>query len=554
MYRVCVVISYEVVKQDTPLLMVVSAPAPVKAEVSNSVPVPPVRETYGGQPAAAPEQAYGGVSSTVPPAAPAAPVGSANWTGGYGANKSTSGNNKPVVQEAFSSQQVTPIHALNPYSNRWTIKARITSKGEVKSWDNAKGKGTLFSINLIDASKSEIRCTFFKEACTKFYPILEEGGIYYFQSGKLKPVQNRQYSNIKCDYEITFDMNSSITAAPEDVSISENNFDFVKINTIADLEPGTTIDLVAVVKSATEVSTLQSKKQGGKEMYKRDLTVMDDSLAEIRLTLWGATAQDASYEWASQPLVGFKGVKIGDYGGRSLSLLHSGTMVFAPDHPDATALRDWVLSTGGLNSVDTVVLSSGGGSLGKNDTFENRALCQSIKDDGLGFGDKPDWRSMKLTPFYIKSDQESGPWYTACSQGDCKKKVIEDLSGAGYRCETCGVTMTACTRRYILSTQMCDHSGSNWFSLFDNEAKLLLGKSADELYEIKQQPDGGEDKYNEIVQAALFKQIVVKAKVKAEDVQGEMRVKVTVQSLSKVIYQKECSDMIEAIAKYQTVQ
>ena len=40
--------------------------------------------------------------------------------------------------------------------------------------------------------------------------------------------------------------------------------------------------------------------------------------------------------------------------------------------------------------------------------------------------------------------------------------------------------------RYILTTQLCDASGANWFSFFDEQAKVLLGTSADELYELRQ--------------------------------------------------------------------
>jgi hypothetical protein len=42
-----------------------------------------------------------------------------------------------------------PIDSLNPYQNRWTIKARITSKGDMKSWNNARGAGTLFKVCMV---------------------------------------------------------------------------------------------------------------------------------------------------------------------------------------------------------------------------------------------------------------------------------------------------------------------------------------------------------------------------------------------------------------------
>ena len=65
------------------------------------------------------------------------------------------------------------------YANRWTIKARVTSKADIRRWSNAKGEGTLFSIDLLDSQNTEIRATFFKDACDKFYPLIEQGKVCY---------------------------------------------------------------------------------------------------------------------------------------------------------------------------------------------------------------------------------------------------------------------------------------------------------------------------------------------------------------------------------------
>ena len=53
----------------------------------------------------------------------------------------------------------------------------------MKRWSNARGEGTLFSIDLLDEHGGEIRATFFKEACEKFFPMIEAGQVYTF-SGK----------------------------------------------------------------------------------------------------------------------------------------------------------------------------------------------------------------------------------------------------------------------------------------------------------------------------------------------------------------------------------
>lgn len=170
---------------------------------------------------------------------------------------------------------------------RWTIKARVTSKTQIRSWSNARGQGTLFSIDLLDAQGGEIRATFFKEACDKFFSILEEGKVYTFSGGTLKIVQNRQYSSIKNQYELTFNPNAVIVAVNDANEIKQQNFNFVKINTLSNVEVGATVDIIGVVRGASEMSEIVSQKQGGKTLQKRELTIVDDSMSEVRVTLWG---------------------------------------------------------------------------------------------------------------------------------------------------------------------------------------------------------------------------------------------------------------------------
>lgn len=59
----------------------------------------------------------------------------------------------------------------------------------------------------------------------------------------------------------------------------------------------------------------------------------------MRLTLWGKQAE--SFDGNDQPVIAFKGVKVGDFGGRSLSMFSSATMAVNPDIPEAHSLRGW---------------------------------------------------------------------------------------------------------------------------------------------------------------------------------------------------------------------
>ena len=63
------------------------------------------------------------------------------------------------------------------------------------------------------------------------------------------------------------------------------------------------------------------------------------SRAKILETVWGQTA--TSFDSSPESVLAFRGVKVSDFGGRSLSLLSSGTMAVDPDIPDAHRLKGW---------------------------------------------------------------------------------------------------------------------------------------------------------------------------------------------------------------------
>jgi replication factor A1 len=41
---------------------------------------------------------------------------------------------------------------LNTYTQEWVIKAKITKKYPMRTWNNAKGSGTLLNMDLVDRS------------------------------------------------------------------------------------------------------------------------------------------------------------------------------------------------------------------------------------------------------------------------------------------------------------------------------------------------------------------------------------------------------------------
>ncbi|RHY09501.1 hypothetical protein DYB25_000215 [Aphanomyces astaci] len=464
--------------------------APAAAPVTTTHHHAPAPSLYQAPPApayqaAAPQSTYLPHQSTAPQAAaPRNP---------YQKTTTPVKNHAPVVRED-PGIRVSDIASLNPYSGgRWTIKARVTARSPVKNWTNARGQGKLCSVDLLDAKGGEIRATLFNDAVDAFYDRLIPNGIFYFSGGKIK-MANRKFSAINNDYEVTFDTSSDI---------------------------------------------LTSK--AGKQLQKRDFTMVDDTLAEIKVTVWSERATDPACDgWANQVLA-IKGCRISDYSGRTLGTFSSTSFVTNPALPEAARLLSWY-SAGGA-STSTKSLSSGGSGVGGGmGPFDQRSSIADIKDKRLGYGQKPDYITVKGTVSFIKHD--TGVWYQACVK--CQKKVVPDAA-QNFNCEKCQTVYASCENRYILSMVIQDASGSSWTSCFNDQGKIVMqGKSADELAELK---DTNMGLFEGSFKQAQFRPYLFRMRCKAEPLNDEVRVKAQIVNLEALNYVTESTELLDAIAK-----
>ena len=51
------------------------------------------------------------------------------------------------------------------------------------------------------------------------------------------------------------------------------------------------------------------------QLTKRELTIVDRSGASVRMTFWGRQAEN--YKETGEPIIAWKAVKVGDFGGES---------------------------------------------------------------------------------------------------------------------------------------------------------------------------------------------------------------------------------------------
>jgi replication factor A1 len=489
----------------------------------------------------------------------------------YGNNNNSSSNNSsspgsnpygarsmhtaaPIVRApAASASHVTPIAQLNMYQNKWVIRARLTAKSDVRTWSNAKGEGSLFSVEMLDSSGFDVRGTFFKEGVDKWYNILEVGKVYTFTGGRLK-VANMQWNTCKSNFEITFDQNSEIHLDNDNGDISAQNYEFCKIAELEAVEANKNVDVLAIVKMVGDPVTIISKKSGN-ELTKCDLTLVDDSEVEVNLTLWGDKATRAPNDYAGTPVVAFRRARVSDYGGKSLS--GGDGIDINPDVPEARNLQGWWTKSGSSGSAARSLSSSIGGGAGKIDSLSERKDIAAIKNENLGYTnpDKPDWLSFKATITFVKKDKEGGAWYPACANSGepCKNrfKVTQTTDGQWY-CDKCQGTYQNCIRRWIFSGVVEDGTSSTWVSFFNEQAETLFASAtADEVYNKTYSGEGhDQDAYDSYFARASFTEYIFKCKVKQEMVNEESRVKTSVYSLHPVDYLKESKDLLAAIEKF----
>lgn len=97
--------------------------------------------------------------------------------------------------------------------------------------------------------------------------------------------------------------------------------------------------MIAVVKSVSELTNLTSR--AGKELTKREISLVDDSNTSVMLTLWGEQAGEFEAEGREGHVLAIKGARVGDFGGVNLGALFSSRLTLDPDLDRANDLAGW---------------------------------------------------------------------------------------------------------------------------------------------------------------------------------------------------------------------
>ena len=471
-------------------------------------------------------------SSHAPPSRPS-PVKPSN-AGGYGGGY---GNNLRSPAKGMGGMDINPnghthpIASLTPYQNKWVIKARVTSKTPIRTWNNSRGEGKLFSFDLVDES-GEIRVTAFKEQCDRFFDMIEIGKVYCVTRAQLKTA-NKKFTNLNNDYEMTLGHDSQIlTVMEDDGGVPQIKYNFVSLDQVESMEKDTTVDVIGIVKSVGDVLSFTSK--ANKEFKKREVTVVDKSNTAVNVTLWGQLAED--FDGSNQCVVAVKGGRVNEFqGAKSVSLPQNATLQVNPDIPESHQLKGWFDEVGSTAEFKSISLRAGGsGGMGNDGKL---ITLKDARDQGLGNDGKSDYFSCKATIIMCKSENAI---YQACPGENCNKKVLDQHNGL-YRCEKCNREYPNYTPRLLLQMSVGDWTDNTWVTAFKECAEVILSKSSEEMDELKiNSPDG----YQQVFQQATFKSFTFRMRAQVQTYNDEQRLKTSVVDVKKIDYKAYCASLL----------
>ncbi|TKV97445.1 hypothetical protein SEVIR_9G494900v4 [Setaria viridis] len=455
------------------------------------------------------------------------------------------GNAAPAARLSMT-RRVHPLISLNPYQGNWVIKVRVTSKGNLRTYKNARGEGCVFNVELTDEDGTQIQATMFNEAAKKFYPMFELGKVYYVSKGSLR-IANKQFKTVQNDYEMTLNESAVVEEAEGETFIPPVQYNFVKIDQLGSYVNGRElVDIVGVVQSVSPTMSIR-RKLDNETIPKRDIVVADDSGKTVSISLWNDLATTTGQELLdmvdSSPIIAIRSLRVSDFQGVSLSTVGKSTLMVNPDLPEVHNLKSWYDNEGKGTSMAPIGADMGAARAGGlRSMYSDRVFLSHITSDPNMGHEKPVFFSLNAIISHIKPDQNM--WYRACKT--CNKKVTEAVGG-GYWCEGCNKNDAECSLRYIMVIKVSDPTGEAWVSVFNEHAERIIGCSADELDRIRKEE--GDDSYIQKLKEATWVPHLFRVSVAQHEYMNERRQRITVRTEAPVDYAAESKYLLEEIAK-----
>lgn len=422
-----------------------------------------------------------------------------------------------------------PISEISPYHKGWTLKARITSRTQVRTLTTKNGCSVkVFNADLIDASQFEIKCSFFREAAERLHDKLKQGKCYTFANGTARAA-NQLYNSTKHKYELIFEKECIVQEVPDDPTIPLQvqglKVNISSIDSLSTRNLPSKVDICGIVLNFQPATILTAKD--GQELAKREITVLDDSCASIMIALWGEMARQPDASFCNNPVVVMKGVLVKEWdSSRAGTMLQEGKMILGPAVPEAHRVLRWWDAGGKQQPI--VALSKTWSPLGGTTTHHSGTLSElrEAKNNFWSSGTKQFVFTIFCRLHSISTRRQGMPvplYYRACQEVNeqknivCSKRVDENDF-----CPACNRTVKTKTKIQVRA-HFSDPTDSQWIGTFDDPVQEILGIDAEEVANIEM-GDGGRNALETFIHERCFeKPLQIMVRVKADACNGEQR-------------------------------
>lgn len=449
-----------------------------------------------------------------------------------------------------------PISHLSTFMPRCRIRARVIGKSAIRTFQNARGSGKLFSVELMDADGACTRATFFGKAVDKFFNVLVVKCICEISGASIK-LADRRYSDHSL--ELTADeKGTTVAILPEDNSIPALPFKFVPIASLRSAAVKCSCDIAAIAAEVEELVTMTTRIG---ERQRRRITLIDDSSASVALTLWGDRTE---LPIKVGSVVFVRGARISDFNGRSLDAGESAFLDIDPDDSRAFQLQRWYQEVG-KEQVVRLALSTGNDAVRGRRQFLSEAAMEDsslqLATGGLSsVPNDPQLRYVyyhRISPVTVMSvPHDRPPFYYACtfelpSLGDgrpprtCSKKVINGRCSSEHVCD-------APAARFMLRLKVADPSWSVFVEVSGDKADAIAGISAEGLANIYNAKEAGDvqaaDAYETIFRK-MCRRCSMGLRSRKEAWEGKERVRMSVEQCSPIDCVAEGFSMVNEIRR-----
>jgi hypothetical protein len=372
------------------------------------------------------------------------------------------------------------------------VKVKVVNKTEVKEFKN--GKGIFFSADFADEKGELLKATFFTDECNVWNSYIQKGQVYLSTGFTIKKA-NATYTKAK--WEMNVDSDTRFQQISSEIKIPFPKFNVKKI---ADIKKCNQTDILDIIGVIIEVQEYNTSSSSGKEVFRRLLTIADETNHSIPITIWGRENKEM-FEMSNcmHKILAVKDCRINYFNG-NVSL--SSSKQFYLDHtkeqiPEIAPISEWLLATDifGLSEscqkITSIELLESADMI-KGGTSRKLEEVKSLKPDDNKNEYSIVFANVTKFEYENKSSTSNLPSWYILTCPECKKKL-----NAQNFCESCAkMHKVDALAKYSLRVEISDHTSGIPCSIFGDQAERLLGIKVEQMIELDN--DKTRKEFNEV--------------------------------------------------------